>query len=233
MGDPPSAFRTFDIDRADCRAGLPSVAMADDDFTLLDRWSAGDKVAGNALFTRHFESLYRFLEQKVDGDLDDVVQETLLACLHGRDKFRRQSSFKTYLFAIARFTLIAYWRRRAGAARNLDFDEISVASLSTSAGTRLARHEDRAVLLGALRALPMEQQLLLEMYYWEGLDREQLAEVFEVAPATIGSRLFRARQSLADGLAASDGRTAGAAAADLDAWARALGPDRPAPAGEP
>lgn len=199
----------------------------DDDLDLLDRWCAGDAGAGNALFKRHFGSVYRFLEFKVDRDLDDLVQETFLGCLNGRDRFRRQSTFRTYLLAIARNVLSGYWRRRGGVlSDSLDVHEISVASLSTSAGTKLVRGEDRARLVAALQALPLEQQELLELYYWEDLDREQLAEVFGVETATIGTRLFRARQALLELLRRDPVGASLATEEDLDAWARAMAPNR-------
>ena len=197
--------------------------MGDDDLTLLDRWCAGDAAAGNALFKRHFDAVYRFFQRKVDGELDELVQETFLACLRSRDKFRRQSSFRTYLLAIARHTLFGDWRRRSRQAATLDFDEISVASLSTSAGSRMARREDQARLLGALRALPLDQQLLLELHYWEELESDQLAEVFDVEPATTRTRLFRARQTLR-ALLAEAATPDDLSDANLDAWARTLRP---------
>ena len=186
---------------------------------VLDQWCAGDTAAGNALFRRHFPALYRFFEHKTDGDIDDLVQETFLQCLKSRDTFKRQSTFRTYLFAIARHVLFYHWRKRAPGAAAIDFEDISIASLSTSLATRFAKNEDRARLLAALRALPVEQQLLLEMFYWEGFDREQLAEVFGVENATIGSRLTRARQTLQQNLAtvstlANEG--------GFDTWARGL-----------
>jgi RNA polymerase sigma factor (sigma-70 family) len=195
--------------------------VADDDLEMLERWRAGDGAAGNALFHRHFETVYRFFARKTEGDIDDLVQETFLACLHSVEGFRRRSSFRTYLLAIARHTLFGYWRRRAITGKMLDFDEISVASLSTTAGTQLAKQQDRAALLNSLRELPLDQQILLEMYYWQGLDREQLAEVYEVAEATIGTRLFRARRALQDRLDAvsADARRP---ADDFDAWAASL-----------
>lgn len=195
--------------------------MADDDLVMLERWRGGDSAAGNALFHRHFESIYRFFAHKTDGDIDDLVQETFLACLHSVDAFQRRSSFRTYLLAIARHTLFGYWRRRSVAGKMLDFDEISVASLSTTAGTRLAQQEDRAALLAALRELPLDQQVLLEMFYWQELDRDQLAEVYDVAEATIGTRLFRARKALQDRLneVATGARRP---PDDFDAWAMAL-----------
>ncbi|HEU4735103.1 MAG TPA: RNA polymerase sigma factor, partial [Kofleriaceae bacterium] len=194
--------------------------MVDDDFGLLDRWRAGDRAAGNLLFKRHFESLYRFLAHKVDGEIDDLVQDTFVACMHGRDTFRRQSSFRTYLFAIARNMLFGYWRRNNHGRSQLDFEEISIASLSTSVRSRLAHGEERESLLLALRELPVEQQILLELYYWEDLNRDQLADVFDVDTATIGSRLFRARQALRGRLEQARPAPAVQPGEDLDAWAR-------------
>jgi RNA polymerase sigma factor (sigma-70 family) len=203
--------------------------MVDSDLSLLDRWRAGDSVAGNLLFKRHFASLYRFFEHKTESEVDDLVQETLLQCVKTGSTFRRQSTFRTYLFAIARHVLFQHWRARSRLKPTLDFENVSIEALSTSIGSRLARNADRARLLAALRTLPLDQQLLLELYYWEDLDREQLAEVFDVEAATIGSRLYRARQALQDGLERPDRGAELAAGTDaaLDAWARSLADDRP------
>jgi RNA polymerase sigma-70 factor (ECF subfamily) len=195
--------------------------MADDDLALLDRWCGGDAAAGNALFRRNFEAVYRFFDHKLDRDADDLVQETFLACLRGRDRFRRHSSFRTYLFAIARNLLYRYWRDRGGLPSTVDLEHTSLAALSTSIGTQLIRREDRARLLDALVALPLDQQLLLELHYWEELDAEQLAEVFDTAPATSRSRLFRAREALRERLSGEDAG-ANPGREGLEAWARAL-----------
>jgi RNA polymerase sigma-70 factor (ECF subfamily) len=193
----------------------------DGDLALLERWRAGDGAAGNALFKRHFESLYRFFEHKVDAEVDELVQETFLACLHGRDRFAARSSFRTYLFAIARHTLYGHWRARRHDAV-LEFDEISVASLSTSARGKLARREELERLLDALRELPLEQQLLIELHYWEGLERSHLAEVFGVEEATTRSRLFRAREALLERLEAASARSPATVGDGFDAWVRSL-----------
>jgi RNA polymerase sigma factor (sigma-70 family) len=130
--------------------------MDDDEMGLLDRWCAGDRGAGSELFKRYFAAVYRFFDHKTDKDADDLVQETFLACVRERDRFQRQSSFRTYLFSIARYTLYGYWRTTSRRVPVIDFDEISVASLSTSAPGRLARHNDHSKLLAALRELPLE-----------------------------------------------------------------------------
>ena len=80
-------------------------------------------------------------------------------------------------------------------------------------------------MLDALRELPLEQQLLLELHYWEELEGEQLAEVFEIEPATTRSRLFRARHALRQRLEQGGEPAAGGPVDErLDAWARSLRP---------
>lgn len=198
----------------------------EEDLVLLDRWCAGDKEAGTRLFRRHLHAVYRFFMTKVDKeDIDEPVQETFLVCVNKRDQFRRQSSFRTFLFAIARLVLLEHWRRRRSRETPVDFDEISVASLSSSAGTRIARREDRSRLLEAMRELPLDQQALLELHYWEGLDGSELAAVFEVKPATIRGRLFQARAALRTRIQLTERRGERVADDDnFDAWARARPP---------
>lgn len=175
--------------------------MADDDLALYERWCAGERAAGNALFDRHFQAIYRFFKHKVEAEAaDELVQETFLACTRSRDAFRRASSFRTFLYGIARNQLLHHWRGRAVRGDAIDFEEVSIASLSTTIGTRLARGQERARLLDALTALPLEQQLLLELHYWEDLGAEQLAEVFAIEPATARTRLHRARAALREHL---------------------------------
>src|SRR5262249_46975258 len=107
------------------------------------------------------------------------------------------------LFTIARNELYAYLRRRPG-AEHVDFDSISVAEIVTSASSRLDRARQIDRLRIAVTALPAEQQLLLELHYWHGLDASALGEVFATAPATIRVRLLRARQALRRHLADVD-----------------------------
>lgn len=169
--------------------------MDDPDLELLARWRAGDRAAGQALFERHFESLYRFFRNKCEADCDELVQATLLACLDGKERFRGDARFRTFLFGIARHKLYHHFRdrKRDGA---LDFSVTSVADLVTTPGTVLARDQAHRALLAALRQLPVEQQTLLELHYWEEMDTIELAAVFEVPAATIRTWLFRARGKL-------------------------------------
>src|SRR5215470_16877365 len=82
------------------------------DLELLERWRAGDAGAGQALFTRYFDRMYRFFASRSDRDIDDLVQRTFLACVRARDEFRGDASFRSFLFTIARYELYAHYRRQ-------------------------------------------------------------------------------------------------------------------------
>lgn len=185
--------------------------MADpiDDLVLLERWRAGEKPAGEDLFARHFDSLVAFFATKV-ADADELVQRTLLACVSSRDQFRAQSSFRTYLFAIARNELYQHLKRTAKVRERIDFEITSVAELVTTPATRLGRRAEQQRMVDSLRQLPVEQQTLLELYYWEDLDVSQLGEVFAMTPNAIRVRLHRARKALRDHLVAAGDETSAA-----------------------
>lgn len=174
----------------------------DPDLALLEQWRAGDEPAGHQLFTRHFASVYRFFEHKSGAEADELTQRTFLACVAAKDQFRNQSSFRTYLFTIARHELYAHLRRQTQ-NQLLDFELTSIAELGTSPSSRLdrARRIDR--LRTALTELPAEQQLLLELHYWHDLDAAELGEVFGTTAGTIRVRLLRARRALRERIAAS------------------------------
>ena len=148
------------------------------DEALLRAWQAGDAAAGNALFERYFDALYRFFVHKhVDGDVMDLLQKTLLASVESLDRFEGHSSVRTYLYAIARNKLRDYWRERA---RNdgIDFGVSSLLDLGPSPSSLLRANEEQRLLFEALRRLPLDQQIAVELHYWDGLSGPQLAEVF-------------------------------------------------------
>jgi RNA polymerase sigma factor (sigma-70 family) len=194
------------------------VVTMDSDQELVARWRAGDQAAGEALFSRYFESLYRFFATKC-GEPGDLTQLTLLAVVRSREQFAGRSSFRTYLFSIARNELYDHLRAQK---RLNDFDPqvSSIADLATTPATRLDRGDDHRRLCQALRELPVEQQTLLELHYWEDLDASALAEIFGSPPATIRTRLRRARLALRDRLVSSGLSHAPFSVEKLDTWAR-------------
>ena len=174
------------------------------DFELLDAWKAGDKAAGSELFGRYFDSLCRFFRTKVGDEVDDLIQKTLLAALEARDKFRGEASFRTWLFVVARHELYAHLRRRHRTDARFDPLTHSVQQLQTSPSQWAGKQQDRQRILQAMQGLPVEHQILLELYYWEELSAADISRVLEIPEGTIRTRLRRAKQLLSEALATPD-----------------------------
>lgn len=172
------------------------------DAELLASWRDGDNDAGNELVRRHFMTVYRFFVNKVNEDADDLIQRTFLACVEGRDRFRADSSLKAYILGIARNQLLMFLRRKQ--RRENSPTEIRVADVFGSPSRVMADHQEEKLLLQALRTIPLDLQMAVELYYWEQLGVAHIAEILEIPPGTVKSRLFRARDSIRQALAAMD-----------------------------
>jgi RNA polymerase sigma-70 factor (ECF subfamily) len=197
------------------------------DFELLDAWSSGSNEAGEVLLGRHCNRLARFFFNKVsEPDHEDLVQRTLLACVKGRDNFRRESSFRSFLFAVARNELRMHLRQKRPRA-TLDLSVDSLAALGAGASTAVGRAQAQTLLLDALRQLPVDTQLLLELRYWEELPSDELAEMFDVTTTTVRTRLHRARQQLRDRIEQleADPSLRTEALGGFETWARELHAD--------
>jgi RNA polymerase sigma factor (sigma-70 family) len=168
-----------------------------DDATLFAAWCDGDLEAGAELFDRHYEAVARFFHNKAaDMVAADLVQNTFLACVEARTRFRGESGFRTFAFAVARNVLHNSYRAMRGPAGLVDFGDVSVCDLAPGASTELRAHERRGLLLGALRRLPIECQEVIELLYWEQLSVAQIAEITESPVGTVKTRLRRGRRLL-------------------------------------
>lgn len=205
--------------------GLPAAcdihydARVDDDLSLLQRWRAGDRAAGQLLLQRHFPGLYRFFARKVICDADDMIQQTLLACVEGRDRFRGEgpASFRSYLFGIARHVLYAHYRGRTG--ERFDAVQTSLEDMAPSPSQQIDAAAEERVLGAALRRVPVDSQVLLELHYWEGMTHPELAEVLEVTPGVIKGRISRAKEQLRARVAElRRGPWEALGSVDLDRW---------------
>jgi RNA polymerase sigma factor (sigma-70 family) len=193
-----------------------------DDIALLEQWRGGDASAGEALFQRHFDSIYGFFETKCETEADELVQATFTACLRARDQFRKESSFRTYLFTIARHELYRVLRNKQKAGERFDFEASSIAEIVSTPGTRIARNQEHRRLIQAMQQLPVEQQTLLELHYWEDMGIGELADVFDVEATTIRTRLYRARKALRDKMEGQVPAEALESLETMDGWAKQL-----------
>ena len=165
-----------------------------DESALLAAWRAGDAQAGQALFRRHYAGLTRFFCSKAGDAAFELTQATFLACVEARTAIRTSVSFPAYLYGVARNILFEHYRRKSRSKDDLDFAEVSCEDLSPGLAGVQAREQELDLLLRAMRKIPIDAQILLELYYWERMTAREIAEVLAVPEGTVRTRIRDAKQ---------------------------------------
>ncbi|MEM9458626.1 MAG: sigma-70 family RNA polymerase sigma factor [Myxococcota bacterium] len=169
------------------------------DEQLLKCWRDGDRNAGQILVKRHYDSLFMFFWGKVDEQTSaDLVQDTFETLCTSQDRFRGDSSTRTYLFGIARWKLVDHLRKARKQRDRFDplRDGIDEDRVERSITSLFAHRQQQALLVRGLRSLPLDDQLLLELKDYETLTARELAEVFGIPAGTMAGRISRARERL-------------------------------------
>jgi RNA polymerase sigma-70 factor (ECF subfamily) len=172
--------------------------MEPTDGELLERWRKKDSESGEVLFERYYNMMERFFVNKVPSAVQDLVQETFMRCVQNRERIKDNNQFRLYIFGIAYNVLKAHLRERYRGAHQLDVDEVSVRGLEPGPVTLVVERREHRLLLEALRDLPIEDQAMLELHYWEDLTTDEIAEVLGIPVGTARGRLQRARGRLGE-----------------------------------
>ena len=188
------------------------------DRDLLVAWRDGDVGAGNALFLRHESALHAVFRNKCAAALlPDLVQETFTRSLTA--EFRETGSYRSFLCGIAALVLNEWFRK---SDRYRPMDDASVEDFGTDVHDATAQREECRLLTKALRRLPVDQQIALEMQIIGQMDVAEIAEAIGVDYNTANGRIQKAkarlRQIIAD-LRIED-RLARSTVDNLEDWGR-------------
>lgn len=198
---------------------LHPLAAADPD--LLEAWRDGNAEAGSELLRRYFQPLYEFFSSKLDHGVEDLIQRTLLACIESRDRVRDAPNFRAFVYGVARHELYGHFRlNRRDSTEELP----SVAALVASPSELIDHRVELRLLSKAMRQLPLDHQITLELFYWEDMSGSEIAAVLGAPEGTIRTRLRRARQLLSERISAlaSSPAEVTSTLGNLSTWARKL-----------
>ena len=191
------------IDSA-CPVHEGRAAAVDPDRAAVDDARAGDTGAFEALVLRYQARIVNYASAMVHdpGVAEDVAQETFVRAWRGLDRFRGESSFRTWLYRVATNVARTHADRRGRQActadRSLD-DETeplhagNVPSAGPDVETALVTRE---AIDHALAELPDELRVALVLRDVEGLDYKEIAAVTGAPMGTVESRIFRARRRM-------------------------------------
>ena len=162
----------------------------------------GDRAAMEALVRRHHESVYRLCRRMSGNDADalDATQEALITLVRRIDRFDGRSSFTTWLYRLATNACLDELRRRRRRpvpGHDDDVGRVGGAADRPSSGDDHEAIAERDELDAALRSLKVEFRAPVVLRDVLGLDYAEIAEVLDVPPGTVRSRIARGRGQLA------------------------------------
>jgi RNA polymerase sigma-70 factor, ECF subfamily len=194
---------------------VPAYALVDyealDDLALARAAAQRDPHAVRLITQRHNQRLFRAAWSilKSRAEAEDAVQSAWLSAFRSIDGFEGRASLSTWLTRIV--VNEALGRRRAAGRRRARLDPSSVTVLDdyreklmrgsiNAPEAELARGEIRRLLEAAIGVLPTPFRLVFVLRDVEGLSVEETADALGVLPATVKTRLLRARRRLREAL---------------------------------
>jgi len=183
----------------------------DVDQQLVERVQRGDKRAFDLLVNKYQRKLGRLLSRFIrdPSEVEDVTQEAFIKAYRALPGFRGESAFYTWLYRIgintAKNHLVALGRR-APTSTELDVEEAEsidagdqLRDLNTPENQLMSKQVAETVNQ-SLQELPEELRTAITLREVEGLSYEEIAEVMQCPVGTVRSRIFRAREAVAEKL---------------------------------
>jgi RNA polymerase sigma-70 factor (ECF subfamily) len=183
----------------------------DIDRELVARAQRGDKRAFELLVEKYQGKLARLLSRLIRDpvEVEDVAQEAFIKAYRALPSFRGDSAFYTWLYRIgvntAKNHLMAMGRR-APTSTEVETEEAEgyeegeqLRDINTPESVTLSR-EIAATVNAAIEALPEELRTAIQLRELEGMSYEEIARTMDCPIGTVRSRIFRAREAIAEKL---------------------------------
>jgi RNA polymerase sigma-70 factor, ECF subfamily len=190
---------------------LPVNANRELDQVLVERAQAGDKKAFGLLVEKYNRKLARLLSRMIrdQTEVEDVVQESFIKAYRALHNFRGDSTFYTWLYRIGINTAKNYLVSLGRKPQVLNDVEIEDAEnfeggtdmrTMETPETALATKQIAQTVNDTVASLPDDLRTAITLRELEGLSYEEIATIMQCPIGTVRSRIFRARETIAEKL---------------------------------
>jgi RNA polymerase sigma-70 factor (ECF subfamily) len=182
------------------------------DEELVEKFKAGDFVAFELLVKRHYQfalnvcNRYLFCEE----DAKDAAQEIFIKAYKAIDQFKPEAQFRTWFYRILINHCLNVLRTRkrkrwlatfASLGKSLSDNDTTIFEAENNPERQFEAKEKKIVIRNALLQLKERYRTPLILHRYEGLSYKDIADILNISLAAVESRIFRAKQQLADLLA--------------------------------
>ncbi|MBI2063385.1 MAG: RNA polymerase sigma factor [Candidatus Yanofskybacteria bacterium] len=146
---------------------------------------------------------YRFVGNRYEAE--DLAQETFIKVYKKFDTLKEPDKLKSWIFQIARNTVIDFFRKNKNKAFALDSAILENIPETTAVDyqERVANLEVSKELEHCIDQLVKEDRAIIKLLYYEGFSYKEIGELLNINQNTLKSRLHRARKILLASIEAS------------------------------
>ena len=162
------------------------------DDRLIQSALAGSEQAWLTLIKRYEKRLYNYALRMCGSrdDAMDILQDVLLSVYRNLESYRGDGKFAAWLFRIASFRCIDYFRRRHF---HEDIDDVEVADdISNSPEINLGSAQSNKDIVRLMSRLPVEQRHVVELKFFQSFTFEEIGGQLGVSSNTAKTRLYSA-----------------------------------------
>ena len=193
------------------RAAGATVSERDVDRQLVARAQRGDKRAFELLVEKYQRKLGRLLARLIrdPAEVEDVTQEAFIKAYRALPGFRGDSAFYTWLYRIGINTAKNYLMamgRRAPTSTEVEAEDAEgfedgeqLRDINTPESVLLST-EIAQTVNATIDELPEELRTAIQLREIEGMSYEDIARIMDCPIGTVRSRIFRAREAIAERL---------------------------------
>ncbi|KGJ93235.1 RNA polymerase sigma factor [Colwellia psychrerythraea] len=167
------------------------------DETLIAQALKGKKSAWLTLVKRYEKNLYNYALRMVNNPTDamDLMQDIFIALFRNLSKFRGECPFKNWLFKIAHYRCLEFYRRKRP-MQSLDDvpEQEDVESVCLERNIQI--QQQSSALLEAMQHLPIKQKLVVELKFFQECTFEDISQQLGISTNTAKSQLYSALDKL-------------------------------------
>lgn len=166
------------------------------DQQLIEKALNGNKKAWMNLLKRYEKPIYNYGIRMTGNNDDalDLMQEVFVSVFRNLSNYRGDGSFKGWLFKIAHYRCIEFYRRKRPTQGLEDTPEIE--SEEVTPEQSIADGQGNLQLVGAMQQLPLAQKAVVELKFFGQFTFEEIAEQLGISTNTAKSRLYSALAKL-------------------------------------
>lgn len=178
------------------------LVFSQSDEKLVEKALKGNKKAWFTLLSRYETAIYNYAVRMTGSrdDAKDLLQEIFLSVFNSLQNFQSSGSFKAWVFKIAHYRCMDFFRRKQPNVSLDDAPDIPEPNYQYSPESHMQARESKQDIHRAMQSLPINQRLVVELKFFGHFTFDEIAEQLGISPNTVKSRLYAALGKLKSGM---------------------------------